>query len=315
MKKLAVIVAMGLVTGQVMAASFQPKVVSDSAKWVLHADLDLLKKTQVGAFVVSQLSAGEAGNKLAALSAVLQFDPRKDLSGITLYGSAKDPQQAVAIFDGTFNTAQLVTLLKANSTYEAVTNGSDTIHSWIDDKKPGARMYGCSHSGKILISQGLPMIKESLAVLSGKHPSIETAKTFVDLPVTEPFFMASSDLSALGGQSDAQMFSQAKAGRLALGEKAGQVVLSVALSTADAETAARLQQVAQGLLAMGQMNQQQEPALAALLQAAQVTVEGSQVRMNVSYAADKVVAVLQEKVKKPTPKQAVAAPAPAPAAP
>jgi hypothetical protein len=299
MKKLALVLAAGMVAGQVLAGSFQAKMVSDSARWVVHADLELLKQTTVGSFLVNQLDAGDTGNKMAALSAILQFDPRKDLTGVTMYGQSREPSAAVAVFSGTFNVPQLVTLLKANPSYESAAHGGNTIHSWVDEKKPGERSYGCAHSGKILIGQGLPMLKEALDVLDGKHAALDAAASFGELPVKEPFFMAGTDLPGLVGKSEAQMLSQAKSVGMALGEKDGQVLLSVILSTLDAETAVKLQQIAQGLLAMGQMNQEKEPELAALLQAAQVTVNGTQVKLNAAYPSEKIVTLIQQKMKGP----------------
>jgi hypothetical protein len=269
----------------------------------------------VGSFLVSQLQTGDNANKIEALAAILQFDPRKDITGVTLYGKDRDPRQAVAIFNGTFNVAQLVTLLKANSTYQALDHGTTPIHSWIDEKKPGERTYGCAHSGKILISQGLPMLKEAVDVLGGSHATLDLTKGFGELPVQEPFFVACTDLPGLGGKAEAQVLSQAKAGRAALGEKADQVVLSVMLTAADAETAIRLQQIAQGLLAMGQMNQEKEPEVAAVLQSAHVTTEGAQVKLAASYPSDKIVALLQEKMKPSAPRPVAPRPSPAPVAP
>lgn len=314
MKKLAILAVAGLMAGQVWAGAFQAKTVSDSARWVLHADLDQMKETQLGTFVTDKLEAGEAGNKMAALAAILQFDPRKDLKGVTLYGKSRDPLEAVALFEGTFNVPQLVTLLKANPSYETVSHGSIPIHSWIDEKKPDVRMYGCALSGKVLISQGLPMMREALDVLGGTHAGLDATKVFGELPVQEPFFMAGTDLPALGGQAEAQMLSQAKTARVALGEKAGQATLTVLLTTVDPETAVKLQQVAQGLLAMGQMSQEKEPGLVALMQATQVTVNGPSVQMTTSMASEKLVALIQEKMDKAsarkTPPPAAASPAP-----
>lgn len=318
MKKLAILVAAGLTVAQAFGAGFQSKVVSDSAKWVVHADMDLIKQTELGGLLMNQLKTGQIANQLAAMTAMLRFDPLKDLADVTLYGQSKNPAEAVAVFSGTFNEEHLATLLKANPSYEASTHGRYTIHSWMDDGKPAEpRQFGCvSASGKLLISQGLPMVQEALDVLDGKHAALDAVKTFgADLPVKEPFFMAGSDLPGLGGQPQAQMLSQAKSGRIAMAEKEGQLTLSVALITTDEAAAQKLKDVAQGLLAIGQLNQDQDPKLAALLQAMHVTLEGAKVQLDLSYPSAQIFAMIQEKMfKKAAPAPAkTPAPAPAPA--
>ncbi len=306
MKKLVILLAAGLTVTQAFGAGFENKSVSDSAKWVVHADLDLIKQTQMGGLILNQLNTGDIANKLAAMTAVLRFDPLKDLADVTLYGQSKNPAEAVAVFGGAFNEPHLTTLLKANASYEPVAYGQYTIHSWIDEGKSAqARKYGCIHSsGKLLISQGLPMLKEALDVLDGTHPALDAVTAFgAALPVQEPFFMAGSDLPGLGGQPQAQMLSQAKSGRIAMGEKDGRLTLSIALITVDEPAAQKLRDVAQGLLAIGQMNQDQEPKLAALLQAVHVACDGAKVQLDISYPSAQVFALIQEKmvVKTVTP--------------
>jgi hypothetical protein len=313
-KKLAIMMAAGLMVTQVFGAAFQSKVVSESAKWVVHADVDLIKQTELGGLMLNQLKTGQTATKLAALTAVLRFDPLTDLADITLYGKSKTPAEAVALFGGTFDEQHLTTLLKANASYEASLHGKHTIHSWIDEAKPRqGRQYGCiPSSGKLLISQGLPMLQEALNVLDGTLPSLDVMKTFgAALPVKDPFFVAGSDLPGLGGQPQAQMLSQAKSGRIAMGEKDGQMTLSIALITTDEAAAQKLRDVAQGLLAIGQMNQDQDPKLTALLQAIRITLEGGKVQLDASYPSAQLFSMIQDKMNKKT----APATAPAPATP
>ncbi len=310
MKKLAVMMVAGLAAIQVFGGVFQSKQVSDSARWVVHADLDLLKQTQVGGFVMEQLNSGAMSDKVAAMAAILQFDPRKDLNAVTLYGKSKNPDEGIALFTGKFNENQLVTLLKANESYQATLHGGTSIHSWIDAKKPGqGRQYAAAHSGKILIGKGLPMLQEALDVLDGKHASINPAETFgSDLPVRDPFFVAGSDIPGMGGQGDAQILNQTKSGRMALGEKDGMMNLAVSLVAADETVASQLHSIAQGLLAMGQMRQEKDPRLAELLKTVTISLEGTQVKLDMACPSEQIIAMLQQMVNKSKP-----APAPAPA--
>jgi hypothetical protein len=45
--------------------------------WVLHVDVDAIRPTTVGQFLMEELERPSADNKLGALTALLNFDPRK----------------------------------------------------------------------------------------------------------------------------------------------------------------------------------------------------------------------------------------------
>lgn len=296
MKRLAVVVLAGLAASQAFGGAFQSAQVSESARWVVHADLDLLKQTQVGGFLMDQLNTGDMADKVAAMAAILQFDPRKDLNSITLYGKSKTPDDGIVLFAGKFNVNQLVTLLKANDTYQASQYGNHAVHSWVDDKKPAQdRKYAAAHSGKILITKGLPMLQEALDVLDGKHASIDAAETFGgDLPVRDPFFMAGSEIPGLGGQAEAQILNQTKSGRVAMGEKDGVMTVSLSMVATNDAVAGQMHSIAQGLVAMGLMRQDKDPRLAELLQSTKLSLDGAQVKLDMVCPSEKVIAMLRQ---------------------
>ena len=81
MKSMTISVLAVLLAGQCWGGTFRSTQVSSGATWVVHADLEQLRQTQLGAFVTNELSAGPLADKLAAFAAVFGFDPRKDSSG------------------------------------------------------------------------------------------------------------------------------------------------------------------------------------------------------------------------------------------
>jgi hypothetical protein len=297
---LAVVVAVAATVS--WAAPFQSSQVADTARWVVHADVEGLKITQVGTYVWNLMNEGNAANKLGAFSALLGFDPRKDVNSVTLYGKSKDPSQSVALLSGTFNQDHLVALLKGNDSYEALSNGTGTIHSWVDDKKPAeGRQYGCFHgTNQMLISRGLDMLKESLDVLDGRHPALRDARVFGDaLPVQAPFFIAGADMSEAGAiNPGVQMLTQAQSGQMALSEQTGILNLSIQLVTRDATSASNIQSVAQGMLAIAQLGAQQDPGMAQLAQAAKISVAGTTVRMDLACPAQQAIALIAEGIAK-----------------
>ena len=123
-----------------------PEGVHEGAQWFAHADLHALKATTVGERVFSGLNEGDANAKLAALSAVLNFDPRSDLRELTLYGFGGDHDGAV-IVRGAFDEERLLTLVRAGGSYESEQHEEHLLHSWIDEKKGHQkRVYGSVYS-------------------------------------------------------------------------------------------------------------------------------------------------------------------------
>jgi hypothetical protein len=298
MKRMWLSVAIAVMAVQGWAAPFSGKQVSTAATWVVHADLEQLRQTQMGTFLVTQMGQGQAADKIAAFSAVFGFDPRKDLKTITLYGKSKDQAQSVVLAGGTFNETQLVTLLKANDSYQTYTFGSHVLHSWIDDKKPAeGRQYGAFHPlGLVAISHGRDMLQEALSVLDGSQPSLDIAKAFgTGVPTQAPFFMAGANVAGMGDANpNAAMLKQADAGQLAFDEKGSNLVINVIVATKDAQAASNMQAAAQGMIAIAQLGQERNPGMAELAQAAHVTMEGKTVHLDVTYPVVKALAMIEQ---------------------
>ena len=296
MKRVLGSLVVGLLACQVWAAGFESKQVSAGATWVAHVDLEQLRQTQLGSYLTNKLSVGPAADKLAAVQAIFSFDPRKDLNTVTLYGKSQDPAQSVALLGGTFNEARLITLVKANDSYQTLVFGKHTLHSWIDDKKPNeGRQYGCFHpSGVLVISRGQAMVQEALDVLDHTHDSLDFVKAFgSEAQMQAPIFVAGANLNALGDfNPNAAFLKQASSGQLALGESNGLLAVNLLLTAKDASVATNLQQVAQGILAIAQLGQQKNPQLADLAQAAQVRQTGNTVHVDISYPVARVMAMI-----------------------
>ena len=74
-----------------------PRVVSKQAKWVMHADVQKLKQTQLGAFLQQEAGTGEVQRRLEAIQSMFNLDPRKDIQEITAYGKGGQGEEAVAL--------------------------------------------------------------------------------------------------------------------------------------------------------------------------------------------------------------------------
>ena len=152
----------GLAGGLMLAAAFnaaagplQRNDVASDPIWVLHVDCDALKQTVVGKYVLGEMEKPEAQKKLAAFQAIFNLDLRTALHGLTLYGTASEPQDGVVLLYADFDAARLTTLAEGAKEHKSTTRGNHTIHSWLDEKKSAKdgvkpRTYAAIHNGKVI---------------------------------------------------------------------------------------------------------------------------------------------------------------------
>src|SRR5437899_2763290 len=86
------LLAGGLLTAG-LTAQPEPLQRSDVAAepaWLVHVDCDRLRPTVVGQYLMAELDKPEAQARLGAFQAIFNFDPRKQLHGLTLYSPSED---------------------------------------------------------------------------------------------------------------------------------------------------------------------------------------------------------------------------------
>ncbi len=301
-KMLTLTLGLGLLAGAVQAEPFRMADVAADAKWIAHADVDTLKGTRLGDRVLDKLNENEVEVKLEALEAVFNFDPREDLSGLTLYGSAGDSQEAVAVIRGNFDAKRLVTLIRAGDTYKKSTHGAHRIHSWIDEEEPDKRKYGSfPDDNTLVISDAKAMVKDALDVLDGTGKSLSPSGELGDAVAGNngSFFIAAVNMAELPDLApDAAMLKKARAFQLSLGEAGSDVEGTLRLTATDEDVAEQVQKVLEGMIAFAHLNQEDQPELLAIAKAAEITRDGNVVEVVLRHPADEVIAFLEEQAEK-----------------
>lgn len=291
-----------------LAGPFQQKYVSSDANWIIHADVEKFSKTQIGGFVLNEFRSEEANKKFAAFQVIFNFDPRKDLKSLTLYGPNNNPKQAVALIRGTFDADRLTTLLRANDTYSEIRYHNHIVHSWIDKENHKGKVksrkepsFGCFHpNGIVVLGTDLEPVKKALDVMDGKKPSLKTTYSFhgLSLPGQPSFLAAVANLSEMGELGPkATVLKQAKSINLALEETGGNLRGHLILSTRTAVTATRVQAVVEGMIAIALLVQEENPELARLAQELSVSVDNKTVRVSLDSPASDILAVLQKQIE------------------
>ncbi len=300
------------------AGDFDKQIVPSDATWVAHANLVKLRESTVGRFLLNRLSGEEANRQFAAFKAIFQFDPRQDLSAITVFGTAAGEENSVALLRGRFNTAQLITLVQANPQFKSVAHGNDQILSWVDEKNTacGKRTYGCVAAADLLIlGQKAETVAHALDVIDGATPNAQANTTLPGLEraTSATFFLASADMARMPAlDPNAALLKQNKSVLLTLGEQGADMQGLLLMVAPDAETAKTVRAAAQGIAALVTLQGPQNPLGARLASAIQFGGEGDQVEIKMSCPAAEIATLLEaEALKKEQAAKAAAAAVPA----
>jgi hypothetical protein len=273
--------------------------------WVLHVDCDALKQAALGKALMAELEKPEAEKKFAAVQAIFNVDPRKDLHGVTIYGATKAESDGVVVAYADFDAARLVTLVQANKDYESTKHGANTIHSWIDEKKKEKdgvkpRTYGAIYKGKVLIlGQKETRVAEALDVMDGSKPNLTGSAQFAQLGANGGGFIigAARKLDLPGNDPGATVLKQAKAFWLNVGESQGRAEVKLNLEAEDAEVAKQMGDVCRGLVALLTL-QKDKPEAVKLAQGLTISQAEKTVSAKLSLPAEDVVAMIKDKVAK-----------------
>lgn len=303
---------LALIPAFVRAEALDFRRVPAGAVWIVHLDVERLKASDIGAFLLEQAQGPDAARRLAAAQAVFDFDPRKDLQSLTLCGADATEQGFVLMAHGKFDVARLATLAGGEAEYAKTRHGEDEIHQWLDRQQNQTLYAAFPADGRLVVGRGLEAVKGALDTLRGRAPAMGARDGAAARPANDlPMLSASVVFERLPASNETPPFLQgAKIGRLSVSELAGEVSLDLTLDYDRAERAEQVRDMALGLVAIAALNAQENPELADLAQRLQVSSEGSTARARFRMPA----ARLREAMRKARP---AAAPAgePPPASP
>jgi len=300
--KIALFLSFVALCGLASASPLRRSIVSGRADWMAHLDLEKLNQTEIGKMIRAQLQETGATAKLEQLKAVLSFNPLDDIKGVTIYGQGKDQAKAVAIFEATFNKEMLLNVLRYNSTFTETAYGDHQIRSWIDDKHNGneeKRQYGCFHGdNRVVLGSNIETVKHSLDVLDGKADNARTERQFgmMRREATENAFLvaAADGIGKLAEQSEKTvMLKNAEQASLIAGETEGNLFVELNLEAINEKTAQELMQLTQGIIAMLNLAGKDQPEVAALASAFNVTTQEKRVRVRFQTEAAKVASFIK----------------------
>jgi hypothetical protein len=283
------------------------------ATWFIHLDVDAAKASTFGQSLRDEwLKQPPIADAISKARVATGMDPTREIQSLTLYGLAFSPEQTVVIVRGAVNRPHLQLLLKTLPDYHAEMVGNHQVYSWTEHK-PESGDSTCSRSGtfygtdRIVISPSTAALVTALEVMDGKSPALGEDAQLAGVAPAGTIIQA-----AVTGLADAKMLPiqspilrECKSGSVALGEREGTIFLRGRVVTNAAARAAQMKALIQGAQAMAQLNNAQNPTLAALLEPVRATADGNVVAVEWEFSSKELVKMIREAQKphkNPAPK-------------
>ncbi len=272
MKKLILLAMAALVaTGAAHAKPIDFSKVSAQSNWVAHADLDALRKSVVGAFVLAKVKEDpEAAKGIAMLQAVFGLDIDA-ISSFTAYGRGEADKGIFAVKGG-FDAERLLPMLELNESYVAKKHG-DTIIHLIDQNKGDPKAMAFTAKDELIVSSTVRYTEHGLDVGTGKEPSLKPKGIHKVLAETLSHSVLTVAVDVKGvaefnkpsNGPEAVIIQKTDAIGLVVGETSDMLMAVAILQTADEATAKHVENIARGFTSLLALGADMEPELAELM--------------------------------------------------
>ena len=277
------------------AGEFEPAQVSANSQWYLHFDVDGFKKGPLGKFALEQ--ASKEAEKIDALALLMQFDPRKDLHGITAFGSVvKDDLVGTVLVKGSYKKAQLLALLETTATDFKKTqiNGVEVL-SWKDedeDKQSFGTFFDKDH---ILVGEDRIHLLHALRVLTKKAPAlkVDTLKGMAKEKGTH-YLSGLLHVKGIPIPPEANFMENVSTIGMTVGENDKNLIASMKMITTGEEECTQLQLIMQGFVALAHLSliTNKEPSgkeTIEILKGINITKDNKTVFINLSHPVEKIM--------------------------
>jgi len=299
---LAAAILLGLATlGQ--AAPLDPGAVAGDAKWVAHLDVDAIRSSIVvqkayQEFVEKCPIAKVAVPILDGSRALIGMDPRKDLHGITLYGSQIGKEEGVLIVFADVDQKLLTEKVKKARGYESSTYGSYELHSWTHKDHRGERpVTGAFYKDKGMVFSGSEAeVKAALDVMDGEKPGLTCEVLAAEVPAGTTVLARVVGIAETPCES--KLAKEIESVSIVTGENEGESFLHVKVVAKSADVAEQMGKVAEGLRALGILHAIDCPQDKELVENMKVNVADKTLTFDSSVPAETVWQHVQADVKK-----------------
>jgi hypothetical protein len=277
--------------------------VADNANWLMHIDFDSARASSIGSFIMDEIeSKSEAVERMAEVRASYGVDP-KGFSGLTMFGNGEH-KKGIAIMSGGLDPEKMTAFARKNDTFETIRVGKNEIHSLNQDKRhPMA--FATLKNGVIVGGPDADYVRQGIKLAKGKGASRGPIALLGDLRqiIDNPGFIAYVDVAKASAHHDLDrrgmgMAKKIKSMGIVVGEADGLVKMVAVVVVEDEETAAQMEGMANGMMAMAALGKDSKHRLADLMKSQSVTRTGNTVTLQVGLAIDVIEDHIEKEMRK-----------------
>jgi len=277
--------------------------VADDANWLMHVDFDSARASSIGSFIIDEIeSKSEAVERMAEAKASYGVDP-KGFSGLTMFGSGEH-KKGIAIMSGGLDSEKMTAFARKNDTFETIRSGKDEIHSLNQDKRHPLA-FATLKNDVIVGGPDADYVRQGIKLAKGKGSSHGPIALLGNLRqiVEDPGFIAYVDVAKASAHHDLDrrgmgMAKKIKSMGMVVGEADGLLKMVVIVVAEDEETAAQMEGMANGMMAMAALGKDSKHRLANLLKSQSVTRAGNVVTLQVGLAIDVIEDHIEKEMRK-----------------
>ncbi|MCK5057301.1 MAG: hypothetical protein KAT34_11635 [Candidatus Aminicenantes bacterium] len=275
------------------AVSVQTALIPENTQWLLHFDMEKFTSTRL----YSLLLAGHSGNmsKVIGTKILEKFgiDPAKDITGITIFGTAKDKDKAVVSLTGNLHKDTLLSLVKEIKDHKKARHGKYTVYRW-DRNQVGA--FANDHM--LLIGKDESAVKDALDVIAGKKKNIKKTKMMSylkEMPKNAFLQMAVDNIASIAGAKQPLILQKTGMVFFVALEKNENLTLKLKMATDTVETAKNIEQIVRGFTALAKMQlngKEGKEHIRKVLETLAISIKGNIVELGLSYPSEALVSIL-----------------------
>ena len=271
MKKTLLLIATLTATGMATAGPIDFSKVSAQSNWVVHADMEALRKSKVGAFIISKAKENpESAKGINMLKVVFGLDVDA-IKHIAAFGRG-EPNKAIFTAKGGFDTERLQSMLELNESYSAKKHGDTVIHL-VDQNTAEQKAIAFTAKDELVGSNTTGFTQHQVDVINGKSPSLENTGIYqaITTALPHPILVGAANVKGVAEFSkpvkgpEAVIIQKTNAIGLAVSESNGMLMAVVLLEAYDEETAVHVENIARGFTSLLALGGDIEPELAELL--------------------------------------------------
>jgi hypothetical protein len=288
--------AMTLTVGQ--AAKIDRAHIVEDAKFMAHLDLDAFRASEMGKTILREIRK-EGGVKLDAMVEIFGFDPFTAIHGATLSGNGED-EDAILVLKHKADNAKLLALMQLDDDYRKTEHGKHEIHGAGDRGGDGRGYVSFVNTKTAVLAGSRKLAVKGIDLVNGQESikQIPADLRKIAKEAKTSFLIAHADLKSLKGQIDDDNLRQmVKKAALVLGESDGNLILSLAIDSYDADTAQQMEAMVNGLIGFARLGQDENPEIKDILNGLKVTRNEVNVSIRLSIGVDKIFEMIDPALK------------------